>query len=322
MIDKLKTTYLFKFLDMASKRYHEGVPVISDEQFDYLAETCGYNTVGEKVSGKTDRHMYPMYSLQKYYPGEGKTPLLDYTKPKITTPKLDGAAVSLLYVKGLLTLALTRGDGVEGEVVTDKFIRSPMVPNVIESSQEVLQVIGEVVASKEIKNSRNYASGALKLLDLSEFDTRELHFVAYGLEPCSGFYDLDLNVLHNLGFKTVKDEEFCSQFPQDGVVVRVNSNLDYKDLGYTSSHPRGAYAIKERKQGVETVLRSVEWQTGKSGRVTPVGIFDPVNIDGAVITKATLNNPAYIKALDLDIGDKIIVVRSGDIIPTIVGKPE
>lgn len=312
-------TSLSNFLDNASKAYYDGSPIISDSQFDYLADMVGYNRVGSTPKGLTSKHEYRMYSLQKYYPGEGKAPLSDYTKQKVSSPKLDGAAISALYVNGMLVQVLKRGDGEEGEIITDKFIiaTKPLPLSITHTGS--IQITGEIVAPKLIPNARNYASGALGLLDAVEFAQRDLYFVAY---DCAGiefdYYTQKLDFLHDLGFKTVQDTEFCDNFPQDGVVVRVNLQKDYDELGFTSKHPRGAVAIKQRSSGIGTTLRDVIWQTGKSGKVTPVAIFDSINIDGANVSRATLNNPAFIKALDLDIGDTIFVERAGGIIPCVI----
>lgn len=315
------TQSISEFLDTASKHYYAGQPIISDSQFDYLADMVGYNRLGSTPDrGLTAKHTYKLYSLQKYYAGEGKVPLADYTKQKITTPKLDGAAISALYVNGFLTQVLKRGDGEVGEVITDKFLLCPdkMLPIYIDDLRTI-QVTGEVVAPKSIPNARNYASGALGLLDTVEFSNRDLYFVAY---DCAGiefdYYTQKLEFLHNLGFNTVQDTDFCDNFPHDGAVVRVNLQKDYDDLGFTSKHPRGAYAIKSRSEGVPTTLREVVWSTGRSGKVTPVAIFDPVVIDGATVSRATLNNPGYIKALDLDIGDTVFIAKMGEIIPGIL----
>lgn len=312
-------TSLTDFLDNASKAYYDDTPIISDSQFDYLADMIGYNRVGAQVSGKTAKHEYRMYSLQKFYAGEGKAPLVDYTKQKVSTPKLDGAAISALYVDGLLVQVLKRGDGEEGEIITDKFIIATRpLPLTIEYKGK-LHITGEIAAPKSIPNARNYASGALGLLDALEFAQRDLYFVAY---DCAGidfeYYTQKLDFLYEQGFKTVLDTEFCDNFPHDGIVVRVNLQKDYDELGFTSKHPRGAFAIKQRSNGLGTTLRNVVWQTGKSGKVTPVAIFDPINIDGANITRATLNNPGFIAALDLDIGDTIFVERAGGIIPCVI----
>lgn len=318
-----RVAYIKAVMDRASVAYYTGKPIMSDAQFDSLADLVNYDTVGYKgISGVKGKHRWPLYSLNKYYPGEGKNPLADYSKPKVESPKLDGAAISLLYVNGALVAALTRGDGVEGEDIFAKamsgtIIGIPTMFSADDDTPNVLQVTGEVVAKADIPNSRNYVSGALGLKSLEEFATRELRFIAYGVMPTSAWYNVDMSNLRQLGFDTVLDSDWL-EYPQDGRVVRVNDNGDFDALGYTSKHPRGAYALKLRKESVPSILREVIFQTGKSGKVTPVAIFDPINIGGATITRATLNNTAYIKALDLDIGDIVHVIRSGEIIPCIV----
>lgn len=316
---------LIKFLDTASSAYYAGNPIISDSQFDYLAEAVGYSKVGARPEYKVAKHMYRMYSLQKYYPGEGRPPLQDYNGQKVVTPKLDGAAVSFLYVNGQLVEALTRGDGIEGQVITDKFIGNykSVVPTELKTEDAkklTLQIVGEIVAPKDIVNARNYASGALNLNSLEEFQERELYFVAYDVLGYEAeYYTQKLQFLQDNFFDTVANSDFCDMFPQDGMVTRINSEKLFKECGYTSKHPRGAFATKSRSAGIKTILREVIWQTGKSGKVTPVAIFDPVVIDGANISRATLNNPGYIEALNLDIGDYVFVERAGGIIPSIVG---
>jgi DNA ligase (NAD+) len=109
-------------------------------------------------------------------------------------------------------------------------------------------------------------------------------------------------------------------FPEDGRVFRVNYNPRFYELGFTSHHPRGAYALKTREEGVVTTLLDVIWQTGKSGKVTPVAILEPVEIEEAKISRATLNNMAYIEELNLEIGCKVEVIRAGKIIPCIVSR--
>ena len=131
-----------------------------------------------------------------------------------------------------------------------------------------------------------------------------------------------MRALHQWGFCTVQDKNLMEIFPTDGVVFRVNSNADFEALGHTSKHPRGAYARKERSECVETVLVGVEWQVGKSGKVTPVAILEPVLVGDAMVSRATLNNPAFIETLDLRIGDRVAIRRAGEIIPQIVHKVE
>jgi DNA ligase (NAD+) len=311
-----------EFLDKASEAYYNGNPIISDAQFDKLAESCNYNAVGAKPSGNLQKHLFPMYSLDKYYEGEGKEPLSEYSaNEKIESVKLDGAAIELLFVGGTFVRGLTRGDGIEGTDITDKIKLGTLVPLEIPEFGTV-QITGEVVAPKTIENSRNYASGALNLKDLEEFQTRELTFFAYGIQSSdisrTDLWHIDMILLSEMGFRTVYTDR-TKEFPHDGKVVRLDSYTEFNKLGYTSKHPRGAYAIKTRAEAVETTLKDVIWQVGKSGKVTPVAILEPVMVGDAEVSRATLNNGAYIEALGLYIGCTVQVIRSGEVIPTIVG---
>jgi DNA ligase (NAD+) len=309
------------FLDRASQAYYSGAPFISDEQFDKLSESAGYNNVGAKQNINAEKHLYQMYSLQKYYEDEGARPLEGVTDVAVSI-KLDGAAISLLYIDGTLVRALTRGDGVEGQLITDKMLNTNIVPHSIPHAG-VLQVTGEIVAPVNIENSRNYAAGSLNLKDLEEFKTRALSFFAYNAQPAiTETFDGDLQKLKRYGFSVINDPNLDKIFPCDGIVYRVNNNKQFYELGFTSKHPRGAYAKKIRQPHTETVLREVEWNVAKTGRVTPVAIFDPVNIDGKVINRATLNNPGFIEMLDLRIGDTIAVRLAGMIIPEVTHKVE
>jgi DNA ligase (NAD+) len=313
-------TELEQFLNRASRAYYAGSPIISDEQFDRLADTCGYSQVGAQAVGDTAKHLYQMYSLQKYYEGEGKRPL-EGIKNVSCSAKLDGAAISLLYVEGVLVQALTRGDGVEGQIITDK-IRNHrnLVPLEI-NHKGVVQITGEIVAPKHIENARNYAAGSLNLKSVDEFKTRALSFFAYGAQPCiSECYTQDLKTLKQFGFSVINEPDLDKIYPCDGVVFRVNDNALFQELGYTSKHPKGAYALKERAEHVETKLLGVEWQVGKSGKVTPVAILEPVMIGDAQVSRATLNNPGFIEMLGLQIGDTVAVARAGEIIPCILHK--
>lgn len=309
-----------QFLDSASKAYYAGSPIISDEQFDRLADSVGYNKVGAKQNEKVEKHLYQMYSLQKYYEDEGQKRPLEGIRDISTSVKLDGAAISLLYVDGNLVRGLTRGDGVEGQLITDKLLATNIVPQFIDI-QGVVQVTGEIVAPINIENARNYAAGSLNLKDVNEFRTRALSFFAYGVFPSlSETYRGDLKILQQCGFGVINEPDLDKIFPCDGVVFRVNDNKAFYDMGYTAKHPRGAYALKERAEHVETKLLGVEWQVGKSGKVTPVAILEPVLIGDALVSRATLNNPGFIEMLDLQIGDTVAVIRAGEIIPCILHK--
>ena len=308
------------FLDRANKAYFDGNPIIPDSVFDALAASVGYSRLGNPVESAKVKHTFPMWSLQKHYEDEGVAPLAGISDVS-ASPKLDGAALALLYVDGQLVRATTRGDGVEGQDVTEKFLGSKLVPQTVEGLGNVAQIVGEVCAPKHIENARNYAAGALNLKDTAEFRTRAVEFFAYGIEP-SQFptYSEDMKWLKRLGFNTVKDPELHNIYPCDGIVHRVNNNKLFKEMGYTAKHPKGAYALKERQEAVETQILAVEWQVNRTGRVTPVAILEPVKIGDAIISRATLNNVAFIEALGIEIGDTVAVVRSGEVVPRILHK--
>jgi len=307
-----------EFLKKCSKAYYEGNPIISDVVFDVLESKYGDDELGYNVSGDRVKHPYKMYSLQKYYIGE-KPP---HYASSVKTQKLDGSAISIVYAGGQLIQAATRGNGEEGEDITDKILAYRKIPNKF-LGQTFIQVMGEMVAPATLPNARNYAAGALNLKTVDEFLTRQLTFVAYGVVPTmTSLYTADMEILDEAGFLTVTKLGMDNYFPTDGKVIRANSNLLYKRMGYTSKHPRGAYALKDRADVAieETELLDVTWQLGKGGKVTPVATFSEVVIDDAKITRATLHNPGFIEEMGLHIGDTILVTRSGGIIPKVVGK--
>jgi len=299
------------FLDKASEAYYNGNPIMLDAQFDILCGHFDYKDIGHKVTGGVP-HYTRMYSLENCFDAENMP--LDITEC-IKTPKLDGAAISILYVQGKLSLALTRGDGLIGKDITDK-VRF-LVPNVIKRTT-IIQITGEILAPSSIENSRNYASGALNLKDLKEFKTRDLTFVAYDVDdnPFETWLEM-MEVLELMGFNVVTSFD-VTKYPTDGIVYRINDMEVYRNLGYTSHHPKGAFALKEQKEGVITKLLNVIWQIGKSGKVSPVAILKPVKIGDALVSKATLHNIKYIEDLNLEIGCQVEVIRSGEVIPRIV----
>jgi DNA ligase (NAD+) len=312
---------IYQFLNLASRMYYSGDPIIEDVVFDRLAESVGYNKLGTDTHAtNTMLHAYPMFSLQKYYEGESKPiPLPNGTKD--TSPKIDGAAVSHLYLDGIHAASLTRGDGLEGQSVYDKFRDTNLIPHSIPTEHKLVQITGELAAPINIPNARNYASGALNLKSVKEFKERTLEFFAYGVHPYqSKSFREDMKLLSSWGFNTVKDDGIHNIYPCDGVVIRLDDYELFDSLGYTAKHPRGAYAVKERGASVETRLLDVIWQTGKTGKVTPVAILEPVMIGDALVSRATLNNIAFIRALDIKIGDTVGVIRSGEIIPCITHK--
>ena len=301
------------FLEKASAMYYNGNPIMSDEEFDALARKYRYEEVGYQVTDGIP-HMYRMYSLQKVF---NLNDIEFSTAPMVRTPKLDGAAVSLQYVNGHLAQALTRGDGQLGRDITLKM--EELVPNIIGIKGEI-QVTGEVVAPDTIPNARNFAAGSLNLKDSSEFRSRAqtLKFVAYDIQGAK--YERLSDAMDHLarnGFEVITHFD-SSGYPTDGEVFRVDSYEAFYKLGYTAHHPRGAFALKEQKDGVITELLDVVWQVGKSGVVSPVAILRPVEVGDALVSRATLHNIEYIRSLNLEIGCSVEVIRSGEIIPRIV----
>lgn len=312
---------LENYLKQCDLAYFNGKPLIADDVYDRLKQ------VDEVVGYKDNReeripHTFPMWSLQKVFDGETTPPSWAENESVVITPKLDGSAVSILYIDGVYTLALTRGDGKKGVPITDKM--KYLVPSQIQTDEKILQITGEVVAPVEIPNARNYAAGSLNLKDIEEFKQRSLDlvFVAYNAEPLiHEKWSHRLLELGDKGFVTVLTVDKYN-YPTDGTVWRLDNVEEFYNLGFTSHHPRGAFAHKVREEGVTTTLLDVEWNVGKSGAVTPVAILEPVVIDDANISRATLHNAGFIEALNLEIGCKVEVIRSGKIIPKIVRRVE
>lgn len=311
-----------RLLDRAWVEYDKGTPFMSDAEFDSLSTKYNYDEYGSEPLGEKATHPYQMQSLKKVYDDESAPYKL---KNSIESPKLDGTAISLVYEEGWLVMALRRGRSgdTEGQVVTDKMAH--LVPNQIERLDKH-QVNGEVVCDKSINNARNYASGAFGIKDINEFvrdKLPHLKFVAYGIKPTfAETYEADMALLHAEGIATVLERDIDVNYRTDGRVFRENNNSLFEAAGNTSKHPRGAYARKKTSEVAieQTELLRVEWQVGRTGQVTPVAHFEEVTIDDAKITKATLHNPGFIQDMQLDIGDTILVTRSGGIIPKVLGK--
>lgn len=317
---------LKSYLEECKEAYYSGNPIISDSQYDALEAICSEDLTIGTNKGRV-KHLYKMYSLDKIY-DINDSPFSEFAHC-VSTPKLDGAAVSIRYLKDQLHSVVTRGNGEYGEDITNLFqdIHYEMgIPRIISrgplTTNTFVQITGEMVAPSSIKNARNYAAGALNLKNPEEFFNKEIEFFAYDYQE-SPFetYEATLFFLRDIGFNTPFTHD-TSHLPKDGEVHRISSNKEYQKLGFTSKHPKGAFALKERTKGIETIIKDVVWQTGKSGKVTPVAILEPIVIDGALVSRATLNNPGFIESLGVQIGDSVMVERAGGIIPRIIKKAE
>lgn len=260
--------------------------------------------------------------------------------------KLDGLTLVTIYEDGEFVQGVTRGTGTIGEDVTNacRFIKNlPMrIPY-----KDHLELRGECVISwdefnrinedstDKYSHPRNLAAGTLRQLDLNIVKQRNLSFVVF--ECVTKIKDSKLKELyfvHDLGFETVlrmgndvgTPEEVYramtkivkgNKYPYDGLIFEINSNSVSEQLGTTGHHPLCRIALKWEDDLVETTLRDVEWDTSKTGAVNPVAVFDPVDLGGALTSRATLHNLTYIKDLKLGIGDTIQVFRSNLVIPKV-----
>ena len=273
--------------------------------------------------------------------------------------KFDGTSISLTYVDGKLQRAVTRGDGEKGDDVTANVKTIRTVPLVLSGSgyPAEFEIRGEVLMPWQVferlnderaaagellfANPRNAASGTLKLQDSSVVAKRSLDAYLYFLLgeqlPADGHYE-NLEAAREWGFKisdtTCKcrtiDEVFAFidrmdaerknlPFATDGIVLKVNSLRQQKNLGYTAKSPRWAIAYKFQAESAVTRLNEVTYQVGRTGVVTPVANLDPVQLSGTVVKRASLHNADIIEKFDLHIGDMVYVEKGGEIIPKITG---
>ncbi len=309
---------------LSHEYYDLAHPSVSDEEWDALYDQLhtiesrqGWKDSDSptlRVGGEAGkvRHPFKLYSLQKSY---------DSTEIgsefNVRVPKLDGTNLSLIYREGKLDLALTRGNGEYGENVTHLMKHCAGVPQKISIDSAV--IVGECVTDNTVDNFRNYVSGALGLKSADEFSERSIRFIAHDYLGVRTDYRARMSIVKNAGFNIIFEEDLCGQYPQDGVVYRIDSWSECDRLGYTSKYPRFAIALKERGALLAvTRLQSVDWVVGRTGAVNPVGHVDPVEIDGALISRVTLHNIEFIESHKLGVGDLIQIERSGGVIPKFI----
>jgi len=356
-------------------------PVITDEEFDKLMkrlielekkypELVTPDSPTQRVGGrvlegfKTERHTVPMLSLDNTYSEEE---ILEFDKrirktlqeaevEYVAELKIDGVSIALRYEEGRFKMALTRGDGLEGEDVSEnvKTVRSVPLrlrkPLTVEVRGEIYMPVDEFRRINEERqeeglplfaNPRNAAAGTLRQLDTLEVASRKLDsFIYYVVEPEK--YGLKsqweaLEFLKELGFKVNPHSRLCRNIQEvvdywnewkerkkeldywvDGVVVKVNRFDFQRVLGETSKAPRWAIAFKFPAEQARTRVIDVTIQVGRTGVLTPVAELEPVQLAGTVVKRASLHNFDYIKEKDIRIGDHVFVEKAGGIIPQIV----
>ena len=326
-----------------------------EDETGFIIANSPTQTVGYVVQSKLKKikHNHPMLSLGKYTQFEDVEEFCKKGKVLVML-KCDGLTCSISYDEnGDLVKAETRGDGEIGEDVTEnaKFIYN--LPKKINNHGKPLQVDGEVIVNLDVFNNinsklsddekfahpRNYASGSIRQLDTKITEERHISFIAWkNLSGESDSFYENLMTLNTLGFdivpldlfdKTPDLEEIkkitehlkgyaeLNNIPIDGLVWGYDSVSYGESLGMTSHHPNNQIAFKFEQEAVHTFLRDIEWNVGKSGICAPTAIFNEVEIDSTMVSKATLHNVSYIKDLELGIGDEIAVIKANQIIPRV-----
>ena len=319
---------------------------------DFAYEDSPTRKVNYQVVNQLDKvkHNHKMLSLEKTKSLDDVVAFSN-NRRLVAMAKVDGLTCSLRYINGKLVSAETRGDGIIGEDILHNALVIPSIPHRINYEKELV-VDGEIVCltkdfqdfKKEYKNSRNFAAGSIRLLNSKECEKRKLTFIAW--EIIKGFensVDIDnsfsnkLYKLSNLGFKVVpcdsitpgRDLEevvqiitslsYAESIPIDGIVFKFNDIAYGKSLGETSHHFKNAIAYKFYDETYETKLRNLDWTMGRTGILTPVAVFDPVEIDGSVVERASLHNLDILRNILFEpfIGQTISVYKANMIIPQV-----
>ncbi|NUT91526.1 MAG: NAD-dependent DNA ligase LigA [Saccharothrix sp.] len=297
------------------------------------------------------RHSRPMLSLEKATKPEQVAAFFDRFpgQPVVVMPKLDGLSLAVVYEDGRLARAVTRGDGTTGDDVT-VLVKALVdgVPHQVDAPGRV-EVRGEAVMlrstfaayntahpDKPLINPRNAAAGTLRAKDPATVAERRLQFFSFDLDAGTAATDLEQG-LRTLGF-AVADMRHCTDaeaaqaviteierqrndldYDLDGAVLRLAERDAYAAAGTRSNSPRGALAFKFAAEEKTTVLADVVWDVGKTGKIAPVAVLEPVFVGGTTVTRATLANQEVIRARGIRIGDTVLVRRAGDVIPFVAG---
>lgn len=348
-----------KILD-AKRAYYAGHAIMPDEEFDHLeaklraldSDHPVLRLVGTDLSSSSASkvtHGSPMLSLEKTYIIED---VLSWQSEDavLGTEKIDGTSLSLIFKSGKLQLAKTRGNGLEGEDVTQKALWVPGIASIRPGSNEEFEVRGELFCSEEkfselVKtmtslgldppsSSRNIVAGVLGRKEhfqlASYFDF--FAFEVIGVDSIKTEYE-KFDWLHSLGF-SVPDHRLLKSHDDvknyllhiqdliqrkthgiDGAVFTFNDLKKHLELGTTSHHPRYKLSFKWQGETARSKILNIIWQTSRFGVLTPVAVIEPVYLSGASITNVTLHNAAHVKTHDLKPGDEIEIVRSGEVIP-------
>lgn len=388
---------LRKILWENSRKYYvDNAPAISDYEYDHLmyeladlekeypdlvtpdspTRKVGSDLENSDENGRTlvtarkefaqYEHKYPMLSLANTYNIGEIEDFVTRASKAISKPftyscelKFDGTAICLTYRDGKLFRALTRGDGVIGDDVTDNVRHISNIPVTLEGSgfPQEFEIRGEILMpykafdtlneermrneDQPFANPRNAASGSLKLLDPKEVGRRGLWCTLYHIpSPNVTFatHDEAMKEAESWGLPVSDKRKICHNineieeyinywdkerkflpYATDGIVIKINELAYQTELGYTAKFPRWAVAYKFKAEQALTQIKSIDYQVGRTGAVTPVANLDPVQLSGTVVKRATLNNADMMAQMDIRVGDFVYVEKGGEIIPKITG---
>ena len=363
--------------------YKKAAPEIDDSSYDRLkrafedlseqhpnlneSQSDLFSVGDDRVEGfVTVAHKIPMLSLENTYNKDefiafGKRlekAFSDKTLQMTVEPKIDGVAVNITYENGQLIRAVTRGNGTEGDDITQNVALISELPKQLIKAPSYMEVRGEIYMRHDeferinalraadhlepFKNPRNLAAGTVKLLDFDEAKKRRLNLVVYSVgyfEPANQFnsqsmvqsklFDWNFPVLEKFWvannteeawsfIETLDQLRHSFAYPTDGAVIKVNDFTQQKQLGFTSKAPKFAIAYKFEAEQVETKLKDIQLQIGRTGAITPVAILEPIQLAGTTVSRATLHNEDEIRRKDIRIGDTVLVQKAGEIIPQIL----
>lgn len=367
------------------KYYQEDAPDISDSDYDALRqdlmalefeypELITTDSPTQKVGAKPAKgfgkikHAVPMLSLSNVFNEDEVNDFFDRVRRFLTLPndeiteviaepKIDGLSCSIRYEKGVLVHAATRGDGYEGENITENIKTLGDVPHQITGAPDIFEVRGEVYMTRSdfkklneaqesegkkiFANPRNAAAGSLRQLDVSITKSRALRFFGYALgevsEPLADTQNGVRKKLTSFGFAQAEPSAMCentkeimgfyeslsAQRPNldyeiDGIVYKINKLAWQERLGFVARSPRWATAHKFPAERAVTIINDIDIQVGRTGVLTPVARLEPISVGGVVVSNATLHNEDEIKRKDVRVGDHVVIQRAGDVIPQVV----
>lgn len=350
---------LIETLNKATEAYNNGTPIMSDNNWDTLyyklvelEQKTGIHYQNSPTNSIKDfstlnklekkKHNHAMLSLDKT---KDIFDIENFCRKNscLAMLKMDGLTCSLHYQNGILVSGETRGNGEVGEDITNNIKWVKNVPINISDTRDLV-IDGEIICSyedfekysNEYQNPRNFAAGSIRLLSSKESSERPLQFIAWDvISPIAETLSEKLDCIEKLGFTTVPrvevnkpleeiveklKNEYNNIYPIDGIVFKYNNCDFYNSCGQTSHHFKGGLAYKFYDEEYPSLLRDIEWGMGRTGTLTPIAIFDPIEIDGSVVERASLHNVSILKEVLGDtpfIGQNIIVSKRNMIIPQI-----